>query len=533
MIDLSKIPKDPGVYMFKDSRDKIIYIGKAKHLRSRVLSYFRKSESPKTQILAKLTHDIDYIAVDNEVEALLLENRLIKQHSPRFNIMLKDSKTYAYIKITNEKFPRILSVRKATKSGQYFGPYVDGLARKELLQLTTKLFRLRVCDTLPKRACLNYYIGTCTAPCIGNASREQYAEQVAAASAFLKGETQSVLKTLEIEMKEASKEQKYEIALEKRRQIEAIKTLGVRQKVDLVKRFDQDVIAFDMKGGKVIVSLFSIAKGVIRGKKEFSFEAGIEHFNEAIESFVKLYYSQHYIPREIIVNTEFWQDLESKSVIEKYLEKIRGTDVRIIYPDKGEKLSLLRLAEKNLRLRAENKSLSELQQKLTLPAIPLTIEIFDASNLGYDYLVGAMTRWIGGFPDKSSYRKFKIKSIAGKNDDNASIREIVYRRYKRLQEEEAEMPDLIIIDGGPGQLEAALSSLKKLGQKIPVISLAKQDEEIYLPGRNDALRFDKNSDMMLLVRRMRDSVHQMAVAYNRKRRQMALRDSGKEIPSST
>jgi excinuclease ABC subunit C len=529
MPDLSKIPKDPGVYIFKDRSGKIIYIGKAKQLRNRVSSYFHRSDSPKTQVLAKLINDIDFIAVDNEVEALLLENRLIKQHTPRFNIMLKDSKTYAYIKITNEKFPRILSVRKVSGGGQYFGPYVDGLARKELLALAIKLFRLRVCDKLPKRACLNYYIGTCTAPCIQNASKDEYMEQVRGASEFLKGETGSIQKKLEIEMKEASRGQKYEIALEKRRQIDAVATMGTKQRVDLVKRFDQDVIAFDMQSGKVIVSLFSISKGVIRGKKEFSFEAGIEKENEAIESFIKLYYSSHYIPREILVNTEFWADVSGKKVVEGYLEKIRGTDVRITCPTAGEKLSLMQLAEKNLRLRAENKALTELQQKLTLPSMPITIEVFDASNLGYDYLVGAMTRWIGGFPDKSSYRKFKIKSVLGKNDDYASIREIVFRRYKRLAEEGVAMPDLILIDGGPGQLDAALDSLKKLGQKIPIISLAKQNEEIYLPGQQEPLKYDKNSDMMLLVRRMRDSVHQMAIAYNRKRRQMAMRDEVREI----
>jgi excinuclease ABC subunit C len=453
MIDLSKIPKDPGVYIFKDRQGKIIYIGKAKHLRNRVSSYFRRSDSVKTQMLAKLIFDIDFIAVDNEVEALLLENRLIKQHKPRFNIALMDSKTYAYIRITHEKFPRIHSTRRPSPSGQHFGPYTDGLARRDLLALTAKLFKLRVCETLPKRACLNFHIGTCTAPCILNVSAKEYAAQVRAASSFLKGDTGFILEKLKEEMKAASQSEKYEIALEKRRQIEAVMHHSEKQRVDLVKRFDQDVIAFDISLGKVIVSLFSIAKGIIRGKKEFSFEAGIEQYNEAIESFIKLYYSSHYIPREILVNTEFWENSTNKKVIEGYLEKIRGTNVRISCPASGEKLSLMQLAEKNLRLRMENKALIDLQQALNLPSAPITIEVFDASNLGHDYLVGAMTRWTGGFPDKSSYRKFKIKSFAGKNDDFASIREIVFRRYKRVQEEGSAMPDLIILDGGAGQIE--------------------------------------------------------------------------------
>lgn len=515
--DYKELPKNPGVYFFKDKNGTILYVGKAKNLRNRVSSYFTgKDQSPKTQVLVRNISDIDYIVVDSEIEALLLENKLIKQHSPKYNIDLKDAKTYAYILVTNEKYPRILSVRKPAKKGHLFGPYVDGGARAEVVRLCIKLFNLRVCKKLPKKACLNYHIGICTAPCINNVSEEEYSKQVKDCLEFLNGNTKPVLLRLESEMKLASDSEKYEIALEKKKQIESILHLSERQKVDLVKNYDQDVIAMLQNGTRAAIELFSIRKGVISGKKEYTFELQ----DDLLLDFIKIFYSSNPIPREIIVNAPFWTNENSKQSIEKYFSKIRGGNVSIFVPERGEKLSLVKLAEKNALLRIEDKVLIELQEKLILPEIPRTIECFDMSNLGSEHLVGAMTQWINGKPNKEGYRRFEIKSFSGKQNDFEAMKETVYRRYKRLKQEGSIMPNLIVIDGGPIQLDFALHALRSLGLTIPIISIAKEKEEIYTPHDPNPKQFDTKSPMMLLLRAIRDSVHNFVISYNRKKRSM-------------
>jgi len=517
-MNLQTLPTSPGVYLFKNTQGDIIYVGKAKNLRSRVRSYFSNTaKGAKTELLVRNIKEVDHIIVQNEVEALLLENKLIKKHQPKFNIMLKDGKTFAYLKITDEKFPRLLSTRRVTKKGTYFGPYTDGSARYQIQHLAKSLFKLRVCKTLPKRPCLNYHIGLCTAPCIGAVSKDEYAGQVERAKRFLKGETKEVVGRLKREMSDASKQTKYEIALEKRRQIEAIEHLHDKQTVDLIKKFDQNVVACKKVANRAVITLFSISKGVISGKKDYEFEADEDVF----ESFIKLYYSAHKVPNEIIVNDAFWSTDQEKSVIEQYLARIRGGKVVLTCPQRGQKRKLVELAEKNLL--ATDAVLVELQEKLTLQDYPRVIECFDISNLGYDYVVGAMTQWVNGKANKSGYRRFEIKGQKGQ-DDFAAMRECVYRRYHRLLHEQKAYPDLIIVDGGPGQLNAALGALDEISAKIPIISLAKQEEEIYIPGREDPLQFDKNSPMMLLVRKIRDSVHKFVLSYNRKKREMRLRD---------
>jgi len=525
MIEFKSLPTDPGVYLFKDKERNIIYIGKARNLRSRVSSYFTgKDHSAKTQVLVKNIASVDFIVVDTEVEALLLENKLIKQHTPKYNISLKDAKTFAYIMLTDEKFPRILSTRKVGKTGEYFGPYTDGGARAELVQLAIKLFKLRVCKTLPKRPCLNYHIGLCTAPCINNVNEEQYQEQVNQARRLLKGDTKEILQRLEQKMKDASAAQKFELALQRKREYEAVLQLHERQKVDVQKQFDQDVVVLQEGGEKSFIELFSIKKGVISGKKEFSFERQEGVF----ESFIKLFYSQNPVPREVIVNVAFWGDDAEKTAFEEYLANLRHGAVSIVLPERGEKLGLVRLAEKNAMVQKENTVLQQLQEKLILPELPGTIECFDISNLGYDHVVAGMTQWVDGKPNKHGYRKFKIKTVEGKNDDFASMREVVYRRYARLVKENVLLPNLIIIDGGKGQLAAALAALNELALQIPIIALAKKEEEIYIPHEDEPLRFPKSSPMMLFIRRIRDSVHDFALAYNRKRRQMRMREDFKE-----
>lgn len=522
-MNYNDLPKNPGVYLFKDKDGQIIYIGKAKNLKKRVSSYFTKdhSDSIKTNHLVSKIKDIDFIIVDNEIEALLLENRLIKNHKPRYNILLKDSKTYAYLKITNETYPKLVTTRVVTPHGKYFGPYTNGYLRKELFELTVKLFKLRICKTLPKRECLNYHIGICTAPCIMKVSKEEYNKQVNDAIKFLNGNTSEIINKLKNEMKTASSNNKFEIALEKKRNIEAIETIKEKQKVDLISKHDQDVIVIKTTNNKSIIDIFSISKGVILGKKEFSFEYQDDLFSD----FIKMYYlsNQNYIPNEIIVSEGFWEDNKQLETIENYLSSIRGLRVSITNPKKGDKKALVNMALKNATYSIENDILLELQSKLNLSSYPKIIECFDISNLGYDYVVAGMTRWVNGKPDKSGYRKFEIKSFKGKNDDFASMKEVIHRRYKKLHDQNLEMPNLIIIDGGLGQLNSALESLKELGLTIPIISLAKKEEEIYIPEVKEPFRFNNNSRMMLLVRSIRDSVHNYVLSYNRKKRDIKLR----------
>jgi excinuclease ABC subunit C len=523
--DYSQIPKSPGCYIYKDVDNNIIYIGKAKNLINRIRSYFSNpNQSVKTKHLVEHIHSIEWIVVDNEIEALLLENNLIKKHSPKYNIDLKDSKTFAYIKITNEKYPRILTTRKVTKDGTYFGPYTDGYQRVQLLRTAVSIFKIRTCKVLPKRACLNYHIGICTAPCIQNVSDENYAIQVHDAKEFLKGNTDFIKKLLTADMNKFSKELKFEKALERKQQLEAIDNIYEKQKVDLIKNFDQDVIALIKHNEDAIFEIFTISKGTIAGKQEFR----VQYSEEVFEEFLKRYYSTRNIPYEIIVNTKFYTSNEDKETLEAYFSKLRNQKVIITYPEKGDKLSLIKLAEKNAQLE-ENNELIELQNALNLPEYPKIIECFDISNLGYDHIVAGMVRFIDGRPDKSGYRKFQIKYTQNKNDDFASMKEVIYRRYKRIKLEKSEYPNLIIVDGGAGQLSASVTALKALGLKIPIIGLAKEREEIYTPNEKIPMQFDKNSKMMLLVRDIRDNVHRYVLSYNKKRREMKLRDQFKDL----
>ena len=526
MIEISTIPKNPGVYIFKDKDSEIIYIGKAKNLKSRVSSYFKNGNdnhhSAKTRHLVSKIENLDFIIVDNEIEALLLENQLIKKHAPKYNLMLKDSKTFAYILITKEDFPRILSTRKVARKGDYFGPFTDGFLRVELIKLVASLFGIRTCTNLPKKACLNYFIGTCTAPCIKNASKEEYNKQVESAISFLKGNTKPVIEKLKNDMNSASKELKFEFALKIKKQIEAIEYLSNKQKVERISKIDQNVVAMQITNDKAVIEVFTISKGVISGKKEY----GLEFEEDVLENFIKLYYSQSVIPEEIIVSHEFWKNEWDKKVLEEYLQRLKGSKVLITYPYRGEKLALVEMAIKNIQSSSNPAALGQIKEKLNLAAIPNLIECFDISNLSYEHVVGAMVQFVNGKPNTSSYRRFEIKSFKGA-DDFSAIREVVYRRYLRLNREKSALPDLIIIDGGLGQLSAAMSALKSLGIAVPVIALAKQNEEIYVPGMKIPIRIETNSLMMLLLRQIRDSVHRFALSYNRKKREMKMKDEVK------
>ncbi len=520
----SDIPTEPGVYLYRNEADEIIYVGKAKNLRNRVKSYFSSIYQPaKTRQLVRHLRSIDWVIVNNEVEALLLENKLIKQHTPKYNINLKDAKTYAYISLTRETFPRILTSRKVSRKLESFGPYTDGYTRQDLQRLVTKVYKLRTCKTLHKRACLNYHINQCSAPCAGKVSPEQYAEQVRRAREFLNGNYKDTLAMLNERMQAASRAMQFETAIELRNQIASIRLLTERQIVDNERRYDQDVMVFRQVGEKVLAVQMGVRKGVLLGKKEFS----VALQPQVEQEFLKAYYTSNQIPREILLNKPCWTDPSEKAALEEFLAQRRLAPVSLTIPKRADKLALVKLAEKNLESSLEaDSALVDLQNNLNLPTLPHVIECFDISNLGTEHVVSGMVAFRDAKPDKKNYRKFKIKTFLGQ-DDFASMKEVVTRRYKRQLEEKNPLPDLVVIDGGPGQVHAAQVALEQLGLKLPIIGLAKEHEEIYFPNDPTPHTFNKNSRMMLLLRKIRDATHEFSLGYNRKRREMKIREEFK------
>ncbi len=527
-IDLTSIPKNPGVYKFKDLNDEIIYIGKAKNLQKRVKSYFStKIQSPKTQVLISKIASIETIVVNNEIESLLLENNLIKKHKPKYNIVLKDSKTYAYIKITNDEYPRLETTRQMKyDDAKYFGPYTDGTMRREIIKLITQLYKIRICKKLPKKPCLQYHLNLCDAPCIHKDIKEKYQENVKAAQSLLKGNIKPILIELEEQMMDYSKKEEYEKAQETKKKIERIENLFIKQTAQRQKKYDEDVIVALSENEKTTIVTIHIGKGTILSKKEYHFD-----FKEDIlQEFLKMYYSninKEKIPKDIIVNEEFWEDENEKKLIEEYLSNLKGEKVNIIKPERGERVKLIQIAEENAKLSQQApRALIEIKHELNLHTIPQIIECFDASNLKDEHIVVGMTRYTNAKPDTKEYRKFLIKTTI-KQDDYAAIREAVTRRYTRLLDEKQQLPDLIMIDGGIGQLRAGLDGLAQARCDVNIISLAKQNEEIHTQDKK-VIKLKKTTPMMLLLRQIRDATHNFAINYNRKRREMKLRDEFKE-----
>ncbi|MFH1400271.1 MAG: excinuclease ABC subunit UvrC [Nanoarchaeota archaeon] len=503
-----RTPSSPGIYLFKDSSAKIIYVGKAKDLRRRVASYFsRNHPDAKTAELALAIRDVDYIATSNEMEALLLESRLIKTHKPHYNIDLKFGERYAYIKVTDEPFPRIMTARTKEKDGTYFGPFTDGTAREEIVQLCRQLFRIRTCRRLPNRPCLLYHIKRCDAPCIGKITKKAYDDNIAAATLLLSGQTKQLLAQLEQDMMAASAGKRYEIARERRDQARAIKHLAAKQTVQLDKKHDQDIIAWAGRR-PTAVAIIHIKRGVMASKEGFVLDV-LE--DDGMDAFVRRYYDEKTAPAEIVIAEAF-----DAGPLVAYLS--REHTVRVTVPSRGEKLRLIEIARKNatLMLDAENPVLVELQGALKLPVVPRVIECFDISHMSGVENVGAIVQFVDGKPRKSAYRRFKMASDVV--DDFASMHETVYRRYRRLMTEGGTLPDLVVIDGGRGQLSSAQGALAAAGADVPVVALAKEDEEIHIPGRRVPLRLDKKAGPLKLLMRIRDETHRFVIAYHRGRR---------------
>ncbi|MFW6013819.1 MAG: excinuclease ABC subunit UvrC [Candidatus Nanoarchaeia archaeon] len=505
MFNYSELPEKPGCYIFKNKQGRIIYVGKAKSLKKRVASYFTKNDhEPKTQAMVCHINSFDYIVTNNEVEALVLENSLIKKNKPKYNINLKDSKKYAYLKLTSEVFPRIVVAREKGKNT--YGPFVSAQERDNILKNMKKTFRLRTCKKMPKRPCLRYHIKLCDAPCNGSINSEEYNQKIKKVTQILKGNVNSVINKLRKEIEMSSKELYFERAIEKRNQLEALQYLKERQNMDRQKKYDEDIINYLTVEGQVFLLLFNVYKGVLNNKQEFVFE----HKEDFLREFIVQYYSEEKVPKELIIP----ENIDPR--VKDYLSEKRGNAVKLTLPLKGQKKQLLELARKNVEIDffGHINKVCELRDKLKLKKNPNIIEVFDISHISGSSTVASMVQFRNGKPNKSNYRRYKIKSVEGV-DDFSSIAEVIRRRYKKLLEETKDLPDLIVVDGGKGQLSSAIEKLKELNLKIPAIALAKKDEEIYFPGSKYSLRLDGKDTALKFLQEMRDEAHRFAIKYSR------------------
>lgn len=516
MIVLSDIPSSPGCYIFKDEEGKILYVGKAKDLKKRVSSYLNKNNlDPKTEAMVSRAESVDFISTDTENESFILENNLIKEHQPRYNIMLKDAKRYAYVLVTKEDFPRVMSVRDRKRDGHYYGPFVSGRERQYVVEMLRKSFRIRTCRRFPKKPCLRYHIDLCDAPCVGYISKEDYSANIQKVEEILKGKTSEVLATLKKDMDEASSDTNFEHAMRLRDRINALEYLQEKQSMERDKKYDEDILNYEIKDDIVYLVLFNLHKGTLINKKEFTFE----QTPEFLDDFIKQYYSDNTVPKELIVPHEI------DPSISEHLSEKRGSRVKITVPQKGEKKRLLSLVTRNIEQTffRDLKKLDGLRKLIGLPEKPFVIECFDISHLSGSSTVASMVQFRNGKADRSNYRRYKIKTV-DKIDDFASIAEVVRRRYERLALERSVMPDLVIIDGGKGQLNAAVHELKKLNLRIPIISIAKKEEEIFLPGTSDPIIASRKDIGLQFVQEIRDEAHRFAISYNRLLRKKTLYD---------
>lgn len=507
MFSITHLPKKPGCYLFYNKQGSILYVGKAKNLLKRVKTYQNPTRlDPKTKQLVKQIHSVDFIVTDNEVEAFILENTLIKKHQPKYNINLKDSKSYSYIRITDEPFPRAVIARRKTGKGQYFGPFVSAADRDYILQFLKKTFHLRTCRKMPKKPCLRYHIHLCDAPCIGEISEEEYHAQIETIKQILKGNIKQATEEITRVMNQFSKKQQYEQALRKRNQLTALEHLKERQNMQRQKRYNEDIINYKIVDDNVYLMLFNVYKGTLSNKNDFVFS----YHDSFLEEFITQYYSDHPIPKELIVSEPLDESLKD------FLTHKKQSKVRITVPQRGEKKQLLRLVKKNIDITffANTKKIAAVQQRLRLHEKPVVIECFDISHLSGTSTVGSMVQFRNGRPDKSNYRRFRIRTVEG-IDDFKAIGEVVRRRYTRLLKENRSFPNLIIIDGGRGQLNSALSILEDIGVTTPVISIAKRMEELYIPGKIRPLLLKKDDIALQYIQQIRDEAHRFAIKYNR------------------
>ena len=547
------LPTQAGVYLYKNPEGEVIYVGKAKNLRSRVRSYFveGRAEDAKTGSLLREAVDVDYIVVDNEKEALALENNLIKQKKPRFNILLRDDKSYPYVKLTfAERFPRVYVTRRLKKDGSlYYGPYFPASLAYRIVDLIHRHFLIPSCKVdltrFHPRPCLQYYIGRCLGPCVlGLTTPETYQEAVRDVKLFLEGRQTELSRSLRHRMEAAAENQQYELAAKYRDLISTVEQLQDKQRMAAAEGSDADVFGYHWENQMLAVNVFHMRGGRVLDRREFFWEdlpptlageSGEFHPGEFFSALLKqVYIDQQYVPREIFVPVDF----EDRQLLEELLGENCGHKVQINIPQRGEKRSLIDLAGQNAKqsfdqrfrvMKPATKIIQEsLQDALTLPELPRRIECFDISHIQGAETVASMVVWEDGRMKKSDYRKFIIRSVDGV-DDFASMREVVTRRYKRVQEEKGKMPSLALIDGGIGQLHAAAEALESLEiTNQPLAAIAKREEIIYVHGQeDDPVVLDHHSPVLHLVQLIRDEAHRFAVTFHRKRREM--RDRSTEL----
>ncbi|HEY6804060.1 MAG TPA: excinuclease ABC subunit UvrC [Pyrinomonadaceae bacterium] len=549
---LNELPSSPGVYLHKDTAGKVIYVGKAKNLRNRVRSYFRAARpfDRKTDALVDQIADLEFIVTDNEVEALILEASLVKKHKPRYNIKLQDDKSYPHLKLTvNEPFPKVVITRRIQRDGAlYFGPFLPASLARKTIDVINRTFQLRTCDIeidgKAPRPCLEYHIKRCLGPCVkGLCDAEQYQEAVRDVRLLLEGKNTELADTLEQRMLDASEAMLYELAAKYRDLRKTVNRLSDQQKMATTSEDDIDIFGYYREAQRLALQLFTMREGHIVGRREFFWEdLSYDSFDpsEFLSEVLAQYYASDYVPREIYVPVDF----ADRDLLEKALSQRRGRRVKIINPQRGEKRDMIDLVEKNAKLAFEQRFrilkpdmklvLEELQETLELPHFPARIESFDISHIQGAENVAGMVVCENGKMNRSEYRKFRIKSVEGANDV-ASMREVVTRRYRRVLEEGKPLPDLIMIDGGKPQLNAAADAMSQLDlEAIPMVGIVKPPQRhndvayLLMKGREDEpIYLDPHSLILRLLQMIRDETHRYAVTYHRKRRE--LRDFTSEL----
>ncbi|WP_458103112.1 excinuclease ABC subunit UvrC [Enterococcus faecalis] len=522
---LALLPDQPGCYLMKDKNGTIIYVGKAKILKNRVRSYFRGSHDTKTERLVSEIDDFEYIVTESNIEALLLEINLIHKNNPKYNIMLKDDKTYPFIKITNEKYPRLMITRKVLKDkALYFGPYPDVNAANETKKLLDRLFPLRKCNPSQKTPCLYYHLGQCLCPYAFDVDPQVYKDMVEEIKGFLSGGHTEIQDRLQEKMAYAAAHMEFEKAAEFRDQIKAIETVMTRQKMTNVDLIDRDVFGYAVDKGWMCVQVFFIRQGKLI-ERDVSIFPFYDDASEAFLTFIGQFYqeNEHFVPKEVLIP----DDIDKESV-----EALLAT--KVLQPQRGEKKKLVKLASKNAAVALNEKfdlivrkqeqtigAVEKLGNAMNIPA-PIRIEAFDNSNIMGTNPVSAMVVFIDGRPAKNEYRKYKIKTVQGP-DDYASMREVIYRRYSRVLKEGLPFPDLILIDGGKGQVDVAKDVLaNQLGVDIPVAGLAKNDKhktsELLFGPNLEVVPLERNSQEFFLLQRIQDEVHRFAITFHRQLR---------------
>ena len=542
----------------KDKSSRIIYVGKAKSLRNRVRAYFQDTSPyhPKISALISKISDFDVLATDSEMEALILESNLIKEYKPRYNVNLKDDKRYPYLKVTCEVFPRVLVVRRVKKDkAKYFGPYTNVKAMRQTLRILRRIFPVRSCNVvLPSprkiKLCLDFYIKRCLGPCEGKISEKEYREIIDNVCLFLSGRNEALLSHLKEKMEHYAKRENFEMAAYIRDQIKALDSVTEKQKVADVEKVDKDIIAFAREksegsafGGKdILVVALQIREGILIGRQNFHLTAFKEtEDKEVLSTFLRQYYMHSVvIPPEIILPIK----MDDQEMIQDWLTSKRKGKVRFIIPQRGEKVKLLEMATYNAQLSLDELLLQKSEAKRKIPQVikslekdlylsapPRKIAAFDISNLGVSDAVGSLVFFEDGRPRKSQYRRFKIKTVQGQ-DDFAMMGEVVRRYFTRLTEEKKGFPDLVLVDGGKGQLSTTLETLSTLGIKNQnVIALAKRLDEVFLPERSDSLMIPKSSASLKLLQRIRNEAHRFAVEYHRKlRKKRTIKSEVDQIP---